>query len=624
MQQLGRSLMLPMIVLPVAAVFIWLAGFPWNQLNLEMAGSFFLQSGNAIFDYLPYIFAVGVALGLTNNASIAGMTSLIAYFIFERITQYYLGNDFHFGVAGGILIGVLSSVCYHRLKNVQLPESIQFFGGPRIVPLVMCILVLIVSYVMLQIGPLLLAGMDKFYSFLEYLGGFGAFVYGVSYRLLIPTGLHHILNNFFWFQAGSYERPDGHIVFGDLPRFFSGDPTAGTFMAGLYPIMMFALPAIALAIVQEAREDLKPKVKATFYTAALTSFLTGVTEPIEFAFLFVAPYLFLIHALLSGTAMWLTYALDIRHGFSFSAGAIDFIINEHLSYRGWMLIPIGIGYGLLYYFLFRWAIRKFHIPTPGREEGSLLEEWAGDIPYRSPLILQALGGKENIKQIEACITRLRLTLNDDRLIDVQALKHLGAAGVIRLGGGNVQVVFGTYSELIREEMLKVIRKDVPQVLFCSPVQGRMIPLEEVPDKVFSQKIVGNGVAFIPEKGELVSPVAGKVVHIYPTMHAVGIVSHEGLEVLLHIGIDTVNLQGKWFTSFVKEGDEVSPGQLLIRFNLQKVKKNSKSLATPMVVTNPNRVKSWSFAPYKAVKKGQKSVMSVVLKDQSSTEGVSND
>jgi PTS system D-glucosamine-specific IIC component len=410
------------------------------------------------------------------------------------------------------------------------------------------------------------------------------------------------------------------MVYGDLPRYFAGDPTAGIYMAGLYPIMMFALPAIAYAIIHEAREDLKPKIKTIFLTAALSSFLTGVTEPIEFAFLFVAPYLFMIHALLSGAAMWIAYELNIHHGFSYSAGAIDYVINEHLSQHGLLLIPIGIVFGLLYYFLFRYAIRRFRIPTPGREEGSQLEEWAGDIPYRSPLILQALGGKDNIKQIEACITRLRLTLGNDRLMDITALRHLGAAGVIRLGGGNVQVVFGTYSELIREEIMKVLRKDIQMVLFHSPVQGRMIPIEEVPDRIFASKLVGNGVAFFPDKGELVSPVAGRIMHIYPTMHALGIETEEGLEILLHIGIDTANLPGKLFTAVVKEGDMVEPGQLLVKFNVTKLKKFASSLATPMIITNPDRVKSWGFAPFKAVKKGQKSVMSVVLKNENTSGG----
>ncbi|HZG76035.1 MAG TPA: glucose PTS transporter subunit IIA, partial [Paenibacillus sp.] len=369
--------------------------------------------------------------------------------------------------------------------------------------------------------------------------------------------------------------------------------------------------------MHEAREDLKPKVRATFLTAALSSFLTGVTEPIEFAFLFVAPYLFVIHAILSGVSMWITYALDIHHGFAFSAGAIDFLLNNHLATNSWLLLPIGLAYGAGYYLLFRWAIRRFQIPTPGREEGSALDDWAGDIPYRAPLILQALGGKENVVRIEACITRLRLTLANDREMDVGALRHLGAAGVITLGGGNVQVVFGTFSELIREEIMKTMRKDPRVVPFRSPVAGRMIPLDEVPDKVFAAKIVGEGAAFLPERGELVAPVAGKISHLFPTAHALGIVTAEGLEVLLHIGIDSSQVPNEPFEAHVAEGETVQPGQLLITFDLAKLRKHAKSIATPMVVTNPARVKAWSYAPFKAVRKGQASVMSVTLKEDPS-------
>jgi glucose PTS system EIICBA or EIICB component len=620
LQQLGRSLMLPTIALPVAAIFLSLGALPWDSLGLESVGYLLNFAGSTVFKYLPFIFAVGVAMGLTENAGTAGMSALLGYFLFNEMNLRYIGPEFQLGVSGGIAIGILAALSYYGFRNIKLPEYIHFFGGTRFVPIFMGFITIVVSLLMILIGPFLQNGLIHTGNWLLSLGGFGTFLYGVGYRLLVPTGLHHILNNMYWFQVGSYVQPDGQIIYGDLLRFFAGDPKAGIYMAGLYPIMMFALPASALAIIHEAREDLKPKIRATFLTAALASFLTGVTEPIEFAFLFVAPYLFFIHAIFSGLAMWIAYALDIHHGFSFSAGAIDFVINEHLAHRGLWLIPIGIIYGLVYYFLFRYAIARFQIPTPGREEGSSLEEWAGDIPYRSPLILQALGGKNNIKKMEACITRLRLTLENDRQIDIPALKHLGAAGVIRLGGGNIQVVFGTYSEMIREEIMKVTRKDISPIMFNSPMQGKMIALDEVPDPIFAKGIVGNGVAFIPDRGELVSPVAGRIIHIYPSMHALGITTAEGLEILLHIGIDTANLQGKWFTSYVKEGDEVVVGQLLIKFNLLKVKQYGKSLATPMLITNPERVKSWSFAPFKSVKKGQNAVMSVVMKDELRAKG----
>lgn len=615
LQQLGRSLMLPTMALPVAAVMLWLGVLPWDAVSLPQVGELLSFTGQLIIQYLPYLFAVGVAMGLTDNGGTAAMSSLLSYFMFTEITERFSGTAMQMGIFGGILIGILAAFSYHRFRFIQLPEYIQFFGGPRFVPLFMGVVTIFFSGLVVAIGPFMQDLFGRIGEFLLSLGGFGAFLYGFGYRLLVPSGLHHILNNVYWFQLGSFQLPDGTMVYGDIPRFFSGDPKAGTFMAGLYPIMMFALPAVAFAIIQEAREDLKPKIRATFLTAALASFLTGVTEPIEFAFLFVAPYLFFIHAILSGLAMWIANLLDIHHGFSYSAGAIDFVINMHLAKNEWMLIPIGIVYAVLYYFLFRYAIVKYQLPTPGREEGSTIDEFAGDIPYRSPLILQALGGKNNIKTIEACITRLRLTLVNDKLMDINALKHLGAAGVIRLGAGNVQVVFGTFSELIREEIVRITKKDLQQVLFNSPMLGRMIPLEDVPDQIFSKKIVGNGIAFIPERGELVSPVKGTVTLIYPSLHALGITTEEGLEILLHVGIDTSHLNGKYFTCVVKQGDQVEAGQLLLKFNLNKVKQNSKSLATPMLITNSDRIKSWSFAPFKSVKQGQASVMSVILKDE---------
>jgi glucose-specific phosphotransferase system IIA component len=617
LQQFGRSLMMPMIALPAAAILLRLGALPWDTIGWTYTGDLLTYAGMTVFTYLPYIFAVGVALGLSESAGIAGMSALVGYFVYDRVTQFFIPQGFELGVTTGIVIGMLSAFLYHRFKEVKFPEYIQFFGGPRFVLLIMCFVSVLFSFLVVQIGPYVQLGMREVSGLLLGMGGFGAFLYGMLHRLLVPSGLHYLLNNVVWFQVGAYERWDGSIVNGDLPRFFAGDPTAGVFMAGLYPTMMFALPAIAFAIIHEAREDLKPKVRATFMTAALSSFLTGVTEPIEFAFLFVAPYLFVVHAVMSGISMWITYTLDIHHGFAFSAGAIDFLINLHLATNGWLIIPIGLAYGIVYYFIFRWAIRRFQIPTPGREEGSALEDWAGDIPHRAPLVLQALGGKENIVQMEACITRLRITLANDREMDVAALRHLGAAGVITLGGGNVQVVFGTFSELIREEIMKTIRKDPRVVSFRSPMTGRMIPLDEVPDTVFAKKIVGEGVAFLPERGELVSPVAGKITHVYPTAHALGITTAEGLEVLLHIGIDSSQIANKPFRSHVQEGDSVQAGQLLVTFDLNKLRKHAKSIATPMIVTNTARVKSWSFAPFKFVRKGQASVLSVTLKEEPS-------
>ncbi|MET3210859.1 UNVERIFIED_CONTAM: glucose-specific phosphotransferase system IIA component [Paenibacillus sp. PvR008] len=614
LQQLGRAVMLPTMVLPAAAILLSLGSLPWSTWGFPMVSEMANAAGRGIFYFLPYLFAVGVALGMSNQAGQAGLAALAGMAIYDQVTLRFGNGLIHPATLIGIILGVISGVAYNRFKSIKLPEVLQFFGGTRFVLLLIGLFSAVFAGLMLIVAPLIQRGL-QFIAGLELsLGGFGLFIYGILYRVLAAFGLHHLLNNIFWFQLGTYKTPSGDIVQGDLPRFFAGDPTAGYFMSGLFPIMMFAIPAIALAIIQEAREDLKPKVQKTFLTAALVCFFTGVSEQIEFAFLFAAPYLFLVHAVMSGLAMWLTFELDIHHGFSYSAGFIDYVLNFHLSHNAWLLIPLGVAYGLVYYVLFRWAIRRFRIPTPGREEGSVLEDWAGNIPYSAPLILEALGGKENIVRVEACITRLRLTVHNDRLIDTGAIKALGSAGLINLGGGNLQVVFGTYSELIREEIAKLMERDLPQVLFNAPVHGKMLPIHEVPDKIFATKLVGDGVAFVPERGELVSPVYGTVMHLYPTMHALGISTREGLEVLLHIGIDTSQLKGN-FTAMVEAGDTVEPGQLLIKFDLQALREQAPSLVTPMVITNPDRVKSWSFAPFKTVKKGQTSVMSVVLHDR---------
>lgn len=605
--------MLPTMALPAAALLLSVGSLPWSAWGVGTLGEIAQAAGHGVFYYMPYLFAVGVAWGLSNQGGPAGLAALAGMFIYDQVISRLGDGSIQPSTLIGIVFGIMSGYVYNRFKHIKLPEAIQFFGGSRFVLLFMGLFSTLFAWIMLSMAPLVQRGLDAFYELTVHMGAFGLFLYGILYRVLTAFGLHHILNNIYWFQLGSYQTADGTIVQGDLPRFFAGDPTAGDFMAGLYPIMMFALPAIAFAIIQEAREDLKPKVKKTFTRSALVCFLTGVSEQIEFAFLFASPYLYILHALMAGFAMVLTYALNIHHGFSYSAGFIDYVLNFHLSQNAWLIIPIGVVYGLVYYFLFRWAIRTFEIPTPGREEGSALEGRAGDIPYQAPLILEALGGKDNIVQVQSCMTRLRLTVYNDRQIDSDALKLLGSAGIIKLGGGNVQVVFGTYSELIREEINKLMQQDLPRVLFSAPVHGRMLPIDEVPDDIFAAKLVGNGVAFIPEKGELVSPVYGTVMHVYPTMHAIGISTPDGLEVLIHIGIDTSQLKGP-FTAVVSEGDTVEPGQLLVKFDLAYLKAHAASLATPMVITNPDKVRSWSYAPFKSVKKGQSSVMSVVLNE----------
>lgn len=615
LQQFGRSLMLPMIALPAVAVLLCLAAVPWHQWGLNDVSLFFADAAAAILLHLPYIFAVGVALGLTESAGMAGLAALVGYFIFEHLVIDIL----ELGVAGGILFGMLAAFSYHLCKNLKFPESLQFFGGPRFAPFITALAALVLSLVLLLIGPYLQSALESTGRMLIELGGFGSFLYGTIHRLLVPFGLHHILNNFTWFQVGSYEHPSGQILYGDMPRFFAGDPEAGLYMAGMYPLMMFAVPAIALAMIHEARKEARAHIGKIFLTAGLAALLTGVTEPIEFAFVFIAPWLFVVHALLAGSMMWVCAALDIQHGFAFSAGAIDYVLNFHLSQNGWLILPVGAAYGVLYYVLFRLAIRRFHLLTPGRG-GNLLPEDAGEqVVDRAPLILDSLGGKDNITRIEACITRLRLTLKNERMLDNDGLTRLGAMGIIRLGGGNVQIVFGTYSELIRDQMMEWMKHDTQMTSFIAPVDGEMIPLSDVPDEVFSKKILGEGVAFIPHRGELVAPVAGVIKKVFPTGHALTMTTNEGLNILLHIGIDTVKLNGEGFEPLVADQQSVRAGQPLIRFDLGLVREKAASPCTLFTIVNSTRIAAHTMSPYKQVTAGKEIVFTVQLQDDEGGE-----
>jgi glucose-specific phosphotransferase system IIA component len=610
LQQFGRSLMLPMIALPAVAVLLALSALPWTVWGLAEVSSYFELAANSILIYLPFIFAVGVALGLTDSAGMAGLAALLGYFIFQTL----VGVQLELGVAGGVLFGLLAAYLFHQFKNLQFPESIQFFGGPRFTPFAMALASVVLSLLLLLIGPYLQAALHVVGEKLIALGGFGSFLYGTVHRLLIPVGLHHILNNFTWFQVGTYESAEGVMLYGDLPRFFAGDPEAGIYMAGMYPLMMFALPAAALAMILEARKEARGPISKIFITAALASFFTGVTEPIEFAFVFIAPWLYFIHALLAGSMMWVCVALDIHHGFAFSAGAIDYFLNLHLAKNGWLIIPVGLVYAVIYFALFRWAIRRFQLPTPGRQTHLQVGDTLDDPVERAPLILHALGGKENLVYLEACITRLRLTLKNERLIDVGTLAKLGSMGVIRLGGGNVQIVFGTYSELIREQMLQLMKSEADSIPFSAPADGRLLRLEEMDDAVFAAKMLGDGIALMPSKGELVAPLAGRITQIFPSKHAMVLTTEQGLHVLLHVGLDTVQMAGEGFTLFVEEHQQVLPGQLLLRFDLDLIREKARSEVIAMVITNANQVKSIRHSPFKQVVAGRDVVMSILLAD----------
>ncbi len=484
-QSLGRSLMLPIAVLPAAALLLRL-GQP-DLLNLPWMAA----AGNAIFGNLSMIFALGIAIGLTGGAGAAGLAAIVGFLVFTGVFNTIIPQvagapdpTISMGVLSGILIGLVSAGLYKRFYDIRLPDYLAFFGGRRFVPIITSLAALVLGVIFGFIWPPIQGAINALGTGIVDLGPFGVFIYGFLNRLLIPLGLHHVLNTYVWFQLGSYNGPKG-VVHGDLTRYFAGDPTAGHFMAGFFPIMMFGLPAACLAMIRHARFS---KVAAgILISAAFASFLTGVTEPIEFAFIFVAPLLFVVHAILTGSALAVCYLLNIKIGFGFSAGLLDYILNFSKSNttNPLLLLVVGLVYGVLYYFIFSFFIVRFDLATPGRGEAStgLSADWILPESQRGPRVkagkngasastdtgkpedrddvlarnvLVALGGKENVQSVEGCITRLRLFVNDPAQIDDATLKSLGASGVIKRGKV-AQVVMGTQSDRIAMRINRLLK-----------------------------------------------------------------------------------------------------------------------------------------------------------------------
>jgi PTS system N-acetylglucosamine-specific IIC component len=492
LQSIGRSLMLPIAVLPAAALLLRL-GQP-DLLNLPWMAA----AGNALFlPNLAIIFAVGIAIGLAGGEGAAALAGLVGILVFNGVFNTIIPQvggkpdpDISMGVFSGIIIGLVSAGLYRRFHDIRLPDYLAFFGGKRFVPIITALVALILGAIFGLIWPPIQGGINAVGLAIVSLGAIGTGIYGFLNRLLIPLGLHHVLNTYVWFQLGTYHGAQG-VVTGDLTRYFAGDPTAGNFMAGFFPIMMFGLPAACLAMIRHANF---PKVAAgILLSAAFTSFLTGVTEPIEFAFIFVAPVLFLIHAVLTGTALAVCTLLGIRIGFGFSAGLIDYVLNFGKSNTSnpLLLLVVGVVYGVLYYFIFSFFITRFDLGTPGRGERStgLSTDWILPESQRGPKVpkgattattatsatsatespakedrddvlarevLAALGGKANVQSVEGCITRLRLFVNDPAQVDDARLKSLGASGVIKRGK-IAQVVMGTQSDRIASRMNRLLK-----------------------------------------------------------------------------------------------------------------------------------------------------------------------
>jgi PTS system N-acetylglucosamine-specific IIC component len=447
LQKLGKALMLPVAVLPIAGLLLRLGAD--DVLNIP----FIASAGDAILGNLPIIFAIGVAVGFAfDNSGAAGLAGVVGYFVLTAGAKV-INETINMGVLGGIIAGIIAGNLYNKYHDIKLPDWLGFFGGRRFVPIVTGFACIILALIFGFIWPPIQNGIDAAANWMIGAGALGVFVFGFLNRLLIPVGLHHVVNNIVWFIFGEFGGRTG-----DYGRFLAGDPSAGIFMAGFYPIMMFGLVGAALAMYKTAKPENKKQVSGALFSVGFTSFLTGITEPIEFMFMFLAPSLYVIHALLSGLALAVTYMLNIKHGFSFSAGAIDYFLYMKLATNGWLLIPVGLVFGLIYYLIFVYAIKKLDLPTPGRvdEEGEGLDELIEERGMSGLAIayIDALGGVDNLVEVDSCITRLRLVVNDSSIIKEESLKKLGASGILKPSDKNVQVIIGTKAEMIADEISK--------------------------------------------------------------------------------------------------------------------------------------------------------------------------
>ncbi|PJN55922.1 PTS system glucose-specific EIICBA component [Paenibacillus sp. GM2FR] len=487
LQKLGKSLMLPVATLPAAGILQGLGLIDYQKdIPLGALGAFlnqyvtpFMTSGAlAILDNLPIIFAIGVAIGFAGDA-VAGLSALIGYMVLTRVLEQvplqmpFIPDDvkLNMGVLGGFFVGLWSAYLYNKFHNIKMPDWLGFFAGKRFVPIITAASTMVLAVLIGMIWSPVQDGISAFGNWVVGLGGIGSFIFGTANRLLIPLGLHHVLNSIAWFQIGDYTNAAGEVVHGDLWRFFAGDPTAGMFMSGFFPIMMFAMPAAALAFMHTAKPSKRKLVGSIFIGSAVASFLTGITEPLEFAFMFIAPVLYVVHAILTGLSGLIMYVLDVHLGFSFSAGLIDYLVNLKLSTNAWLLLPVGLAFGVVYYLLFRILIVKLNLKTPGREDDDDLDPVSDDADTAAPSpsgvvsneskaakVLQNIGGADNITSIDACITRLRLVVKDEKAVKDSELKKLGASGVMRLGQGAVQVVFGPQAESIKDDIKEIMKK----------------------------------------------------------------------------------------------------------------------------------------------------------------------
>ena len=683
LQRVGRSFMLPIALLPVAGLLLGIGSSFTNETMLAAYGlnsvihpgtliytilDVMSQTGSAVFNNLALLFAMGVAIGMARKEKeVAALSGAVAYIIMNTAIQAMINaaggveampanstttmlgiTTLQMGVFGGIVVGLGVAALHNKFYKIELPQVLAFFGGTRFVPIISSIVYLVVGIAMFYIWPVVQSGIAALGALVLASGYAGTFIYGLLERALIPFGLHHVFYMPFWQTAvGGTAIIDGVTVTGAQNIFFAELASKSTtvfsvsatrFMAGKFPFMMFGLPGAALAMYQCAKPEKKKVAGGLLLSAALTAFLTGITEPLEFTFIFVALPMYAVHCVLAGLSFMLMHILNVGVGMTFSGGLIDLVlfgVMQGNAKTHWIwVVVVGAVYFVLYYIIFRFMISKFDYKTPGRDDAEEVKLYtradvntrsaasgstapAGDDPV-SALIVDGLGGAANLSDVDCCATRLRCTVKDAALVRQDVLKASGASGVICKGNG-VQVVYGPKVAVIKaklEDYLENAPKTPAAAATPAPaapaakdtvlsacLNGTVVPLADVKDEAFASGALGDGIAIEPTDGELVAPADGEISSTFETHHAVGMTTTDGAELLMHIGIDTVKLGGKHFTYLVNEGDKVKKGQPLIRFELEAIKAEGYPVTTPLIVCNTDDYAAVAAKASGAVKQG---------------------
>ena len=698
LQKLGQTFMLPISLLPVAGLLLGIGSSFTNPSVIDMYNlggvlyeggtlygilSVLAAAGNIVFTHLGLLFGISVASGLAKREKgVAALSAIIGYFVMyaamtaglnqfrdvEALSQTqglitsYLGFDttMNLGVLGGIIIGIVVANLHNKYNTIELPEALSFFGGTHFIPIVSSLAGVIIGLIMTFLWPIISAGFSSMGELIAGMGIFGIFLYVYIYRALIPFGLHHVFYLPFWQTAiGGTAVVNGetvvgaqNIVFAQLAAGVPIDAHAAAHFSYMFPVMLFGIPAACKAMYEASDESRRSEMKGFYTSSALTSFVTGITEPIEFPMLFASPALYYgVHCVLFGISGVLAYLFNAGVALTFSGGIIDFILygilpGNHIT--NWVpLLIIGLVFGVLYYFIFKFGIKRFNWNVPGREPIAAADDaFADNKEYnelsdkekRAYKIVQGLGGSDNLDDVTNCATRLRVKVKDGSLVNKDLLQSTGSSGTV-VQGNSVQVVYGTTVPNVKasvEELIdrglapKTVGEITPQattpvenatnepqkedgevttdedglvqkVSVFAPADGHVLELEEVNDPVFSGKLMGDGYALRPSATEIYSPVAGEVVMVADTKHAIGIKTEEGLEVLVHMGIDTVALGGNGFELFVKEGETISKDTKIATMDLDLIKNEGKETDIMVIVTNSEEISGIALKPQKDVK-----------------------